>query len=331
MPEYSKVTIEELRLTPVKSLRSNGNVDALKVDSDGLFNDREYMVVEMAKHHNVFHEKGSLAQPGQFLSQREDPLLATIIPSIEPEGLMLGSESHDTIAVPKAEDTASNHLPVSTFDWCGEAVDQGDEAAEWLESIIGRAVRLVAVSREKPRYAENDPALGRVGFADGYPITIASTQSFALLNKQLQKLGKGGVPNDRARSTLVLSGLVLPDCDIPADSFPEDYLKTVSIAYEGMTLVLKRRKACTRCPILDTDQLTGKREGRPLLTALNRLGRHGYHLDRERYGSKAGVFFSQNFVLELPKYLSTDATITIARGSEVTVEYGNWTNWTRST
>lgn len=318
--------IHELRLAPVKALRAGDEtVGHVTINHRGLFGDREYMLVEAAEHVNTVYERGHVAPPGHFLSQREDPMLTSITPRLGNGGLTLTAAGHSDLWVPRAEDVTANRRPVSVWRWQGEAVDQGDDAAAWLSEIVGRAVRLVAVSDACPRYVEGDPALGRVGFADGYPVTIASLEAFGALNRQLEAQGNHAVPTNRTRTTIVLSGLKVPD--VPEGAFPEDYVSTIRIASDGLVAVLRCIKACGRCPVPDTDQLTGSRAGRPVLAALARLGRHGYHVDCARYGAGAEVFFSQNCVIELPDDMPSEGGIVIGRNATVDVTYGSQTNW----
>jgi uncharacterized protein YcbX len=320
------VKIHELRLAPVKSLRAEDeSVDQLAIDGRGLFGDREYMIVEAEEHINTVYVRGHVAPPGHFLSQREDPILTSIVPRLSHSGLVLAAAGHGELWVRRAEDAAANRIPVSVWRWQGKAVDQGEEAASWVSAIVGRPVRLVAVSDEYPRFVEDDPALGRVSFADGYPVTVASVEAFATLNQQLEAQGDHAIPTNRTRTTIILSSLEGPA--LPKGAFPEDYVSTIRVANNGLVAVLRRMKACGRCPVPDTDQITGARTGRPVLAALARLGRHGYHVDRARYGAGAEVFFSQNFVIELTGGMPSDAQIVLERNAIIDVTYDSQTNW----
>lgn len=315
-------TIAEVGLAPGKSMRAYENVLSLEIDYRGMFGDREYMWVEAEPHTRVLYKADTVDEPGTFLSQREDPVLTQVIPLMTPKGLFLNPNGPDRLWVPRAEDRAENRIPVSVWEWSGEAVDQGDEAAAWGEQRIGRPVRLVAVSDEKPRYVEDDPALGRVGFADGYPVSVGSIQAYNKMNAYLTSLGRPAMPYNRSRSTILLDNLE----DIGEHVFPEDYVKSITIASNGLIVVLKRIKACARCPIPDTDQITGIR--RPdFRSALGKLGRAGHHLDSARYGTKREVFFTQNFIINLPADIPEDAVISIAKGAEIEVEYSDTTNW----
>ena len=316
------VTIVELRHAPAKSMRSYGDVPALYIDKRGLFGDREYMWVEAGAHINVNYKPGSEVGPGRFISQREDPVLTGVTATLLPKGLSLCWRDGDDLFVPRAPDVSANRIPVSIWGWEGEGVDQGCEAALWGEEVLHRPVRLVAISDEAPRYVEDDPALGRVGFADGYPVTVGSTVAFERINSYLASIGRPPVPTDRARATIILDGLGTDDVGF----FPEDYVGTITVACEEGPLVLERRKACGRCPIPDTDQLTGERKTH-VRAALGKLGRTGTHLDTARYGNEAEIFLTQNFILRLPPDMPDGALLKIERGSEVDVTLTSHTNW----
>jgi uncharacterized protein YcbX len=322
------VNFEEIRISPVKSLRSNTDAGAIHINSDGLFGDREYMLVEGKTHTNTKYERGRVVPPGYFLSQREDPILARISATLTDSGIELETEGSNKLEVPKLKDGEGKMTRAVIWSWLGIVKDQGDEAADWLGEIVGRPVRLVALSKDRLRYVENNPELGQIGFADSYPITIASVEGHKLLNEQVQELGKGPIPTDRSRTTLLMSGLQIPEgIDVPENSFPEDYIKSITIASNGLSVVLHRIKACGRCPIPDTDQTTGERNGRPVLKALKMLGRHGYNVDREKYGDVAELFYSQNFVIKLPEDMPKCASVEVSNSSKIDVEYDDKTNW----
>jgi uncharacterized protein YcbX len=319
-----QAVMEELSFAPGKSMRAYEEVDALHIGYPGVIGDREYMWVESEEHTNtLYFAAGKTACPGQFISQREDPGLTAIIPLLTPDGLVLNRhDPDDCLWVPRMDDSVHSRIPVSVWGWSGEAVDQGDEAADWGQYHIGRPVRLVAVSDEKPRFVEGDPALGRVGFADGYPITVGCTTSFRIINEYLASVGRPPMPGDRSRTTILLDGIPFED---PL-AFPEDYIETITIAYDGLVAVLRRQKACGRCPIPDTDQKTGERK-QHIRSALGKLGRSGTHLDTNRYGSGTELFYTQNFVIELPEDMPKDAVIPIRRGGLVEVTFSDSTNW----
>lgn len=324
--------VAELGFTAGKSLVAYEDVQQIELGTPGVVGDRDCMLVEAEPHVNMNYEPGFVAEPGYMLTLREDPQLVGLRPRLDRySGALMLSGMGTSITIPKQPDISENRIPVQVWGWKGEAVDQGEEAAYFASLVVGRPVRVVRVSDEKPRYVEDIPALGRVGFADGYPITVGSTRSLVLVNEQLAAQGKQPIPIKRARTTILLDGLELPNAnELPENVFPEDYIETMTIASNGLVAVLRRIKACSRCPIPDTNHITGERKGRPILKALVQLGRHGRHVDTARYGSKPEVFWTQNFVIELPEDLPEGATILLRRGAEVEVQYSDYTTWVSS-
>ncbi|MHB1865161.1 MAG: MOSC N-terminal beta barrel domain-containing protein [Candidatus Saccharimonadales bacterium] len=322
------VTVAEVSLAYGKSMRAVENPQVLSFDSNGLFGDRQYMFVEAEPYilKNPSYRPGREVGPGTFLSMREDPQMTALIPVLEKDGLRISWADQDAIFVPKAEDVDTNRIPVSIHRWRGEAVDQGKVASEWGSNYLGRPVCLVEVSNERPRFVENDPSLGRVGFADGFAVTVGSTTAFNAINKALQSRGRQPIGASRTRTTVVLEGL-----EVEGEQFPEDFIDEIKVTSNGLTLILKRWKPCSRCEIPDTDEITGERDRRStyIRPMLGKLGRTGKFLDTVKYGSKSEIFLTENFVVIVPEEMPLDATIDLRKGSELEVTYTDSTNWVR--
>lgn len=325
------VTIEELGFAPGKGMTAYDNVGSLEVSRDGMpVGDRAYMWVEATEHTNTLYHKGEVVGPGHFISMREDPVVSQIIPTLVAQGgvMLQRRDNRESFYIPPVEDLAENRTDVSVWSWHGKAIDQGDDAAAWGSDIIGRPVRLVAVSHKEPRYVEDNPALGCVGFADAYPFTVGSTKSLALVNEKLRAARKPEISAKRPRVSILLGGLILPNqAELPDDVFPEDYVQEFRIMSNGLLAVFRRMKACGRCPVPDTNEVTGERKGAPVRQALGRLHRNGHHADQARYGNKPELFWTQNFIAELPKGMGSEDTFTVERGAEVEVVYTADTNW----
>lgn len=324
------VTIAELNFAPGKAMAPYEDVNTLTINADGMFGDREYMWVEADPHTNRLYRKGEVAEPGHFLSLREDPVLTQVVPTLEARGgvTLCTRGGSELFYVPAAEDVAAHRIPVSVWGWHGEGVDQGDEAAQWGAEVIGRPVRLVAVSNEAPRWVEGDPRLGRVGFADGYPVTVGSTDSIDLVNDKLAAVDHPPITSKRPRVTMLLAGLTLPNrAELPDGMFPEDYVEEIRVGSGGLVAVFRRMKACGRCPVPDTNELTGERKGAPVRKALGELARNGRHANTGRHGTKPELFWTQNHIIELPQGMGPDDKIVVRRGAEVEVVYSEATNW----
>ncbi len=324
-------TIAELGFSPGKSLVAYEDVPQIQLGEPGVVGDRDCMLVETAEHTNVSYKKGFVAGPGYQLTLREDAALTNIVPVLDFESGAIEFSTRtgtDHLIVPKAEDVAANRIPVQVWGWQGEAVDQGDEIAAFASDIVGRPVRAVRISDENPRYVEGNPALGRVGFADAHAITVGCTESLSLINEQMVAQGQPPIPLRRARTTILLDGLIVPNRDkLPENIFPADYIETVTIVSDGLQAVIRKVKACGRCPLPDRNHITGELKGRPILKSLTALNRNGRHADTARYGDKAEVFWTQGFVIELPADMPEGATITVERGAQVDVTYSDTANW----
>ena len=317
---FMEVLVSEVNLNPVKSMRMQPDVTALEVDSDGLFGDRQYMVVEAAEHVHTTYKPGTVAEPGRFLSQREDPALTSFTPLPRRYGVELQwmQDRHsDTLFVPRVEDTRATRIPVSVWGWRGDAVDQGDHAAEFVSETVGRAVRFVELSRALPRYVEADPSLGKVGFADGIPLLVFSRASVAKVNEWLKEAGKPTVPADRFRGNIILDGI---------EAFEEDYIESIEVVHNGMKMVLERWKPCGRCPMPDTNQQTGER--RHDLRSKNVLGRRKGTYTDARYSGEE-IFFGQQFIIRLPEDMPEGAVIPIRTGDTLQAKRSDTTNWVR--
>jgi uncharacterized protein len=135
-------------------------------------------------------------------------------------------------------------------DTC-EAIDEGDEIAEWLSTYIKISCRLVRMADTFVRSvdAEYADTEDQVGFADAYPFLLISTASLEDLNSKLDQ----ALPMNRFRPNIVVSGCA---------SFAEDTWRQARIGPCELNVV----KPCDRCVVTTTDQETGKRGQEPLRT-----------------------------------------------------------------
>ena len=210
---------------PVKSCAGLA-VDAWDLDERGLVGDRSYMVVD---------------EQGVFLTQREAPLLATVRP--EPgEQMRVTTPDGSAVALPGAA------VDVSVWEHQGPALDCGDDVADLISEHLDRSCRLVTLSPQHER--PTSIGAGRVGFADGYPLLLATEQSMADLNARMPS----PLPMNRFRPNLVVAG---------SSAFDEDDWLRIEVGDVPMDVV----KPCARCAITRVDQSTGVRgDGEPLRT-----------------------------------------------------------------
>jgi uncharacterized protein YcbX len=328
-------TVELLGKASGKSMPYD-TVPELRIGSDGLIEgDHVCAWVEAAEHVNPTFQKGKIAVPGQALTRRNDPELAGIYPVVGEDGITLWTKNENgmwlpNLPVPYREDIEKNRLPVKIWGWRGEAIDMGDEVADWGRDIFGRPVRLVALSQEKPRYVEDRPELGRAPFTDGYPVTVGAVESFDLINGVLAEHGVEPIALSRPRATMLLAGL-RPPFEVPEKTFLEDFVASVVLKYEGQELILQLEKACGRCIMMNQIEATAELiKGPTVLAALGKLGRLGAHTDTTRFGTDPDKFWTQNAIIRLPKNMPPDFVFKIIRGAKVEVTYRNTPNWVTS-
>lgn len=259
-------SISALHIYPVKSCAGialqQATLGRAGLES-GAVGDREWMVVE--------------AGSGQFLTQREDPRMALISPSIAAGSLILHAPGMPALAVALGEfDLRSPTLAVQVWNHACRAFDEGDAAAIWLSDYLGRKLRLARFDPAHKRlsnreWTQNTEAHNR--FSDGYPILMISQASLADLNDRLLEAGREALPMNRFRPNIVLGD---------SGPFDEDRLLFLS----GPDFSLKPVKPCPRCPLPSIDQANGRRGADPLDI-----------LAQYRDDPRLGVVFGQNTIV----------------------------------
>ena len=227
-------TISQLILYPIKSCAGLALDDAVATVS-GLsahgIHDREWMLV---------------TNDGQFLTQREFPRMATVVPRVEGETLAVTAPGMPPLRLPLARE-AGVTLRVQIWDDLVDADDCGDAAARWFGQALGTSCRLV---RCKPALARPTSTKWTGGvassahFADAYPLLLIGQSALDEINARMLAAGRAALPMDRFRPNLVVTG---------TDPFEEDYTESLRAG----EVVIKPVKPCARCPIPAIDQATG--------------------------------------------------------------------------
>lgn len=254
------ITIAALFVYPVKSCRGIA-LERAELTATGLRHDREWMVTTLA---------------GRFLTQRELPQLALIVPAIDAHSLRLAAPGAGELVVPLEPGGAEGDVREVTVwrDQC-LARDEGEAAAAWLSGVLGRDVRLVRFDPARSRRTEPEWSQGLDGksfFADGYPVLVLSRASLDDLNSRLPR----ALPVDRFRPNVLIDGCT---------PYAEDRIGSLAAGPVKLRLV----KPCTRCVITTTNQATGVLEGDEPLRTLKT-----YRYDRDL----RGVAFAMNAIVE---------------------------------
>lgn len=220
-----------LNIYPIKSARGIA-LDECDVDQFGLRYDRRWMVVD----HN-----------GQFLTQRNHPRLALVVPNIRDGVLQIDAPGMPALELP-VKPATSVLTRVTVWRQTCDATWVGETAAGWFSDFLGSACSLVYMDDEVVRPTNPAFAPGfRVSFADGYPFLLISEASLDDLNRRLAE----PLPMNRFRPNLVVAG---------GQPYQEDGWTRIRIGEIALRVV----KPCERCVITTTDQTTAERGKEPL-------------------------------------------------------------------
>ncbi len=262
------IEVTGLSYYPIKSC---GPVEAeeVVVTDRGMQYDREWMLV---------------GSKDQMITQRTNPELARVATSIEDGSLVVRVRGFGRIAVSldREDYDDEREIPVEVFKKPGVGIEQGAETAEFFSDYVGKPVRLLRITQPRGMNPKNRvaDAAERIGFADGYPLLLASERSLGELNSYMDR----EVGIDRFRANIVVSGGVL-------GAYEEDYWRELRIGSLQAFVV----KACARCPVPNVDQQSGTLSRAREVTAALRQTRRGVSV----VDGSTGEFFGQNMTYSL--------------------------------
>ena len=248
--------VSALHIYPVKSC-GGINVQCARLEGRGPEFDRRFMVVDGT---------------GRFLTQRQEPRLALVRPTLVPPALLLDAPGMRQIEV-ALSGGGRGRVPIQVWSHSGEAEYVGEEPAGWFSEYLGRGCRLVRWGEDEVRFC--DPTYARfesqVAFADGFPVLLISEASLRDLNGRMD----AAVPMDRFRPNIVVQ-----DCE----PYAEDNWKQIRIG----DLLFDVVKPSSRCVTTTVDQSTGEVGKEPLKTLATYRKRGN------------AVFFGQNCIHHSP-------------------------------
>ena len=229
-----KAKIAQLFIYPIKSCGAIELKEAVLTDT-GLDLDRAWMVVD---------------ESGAFLTQREEPRMALIQPTLTSFDLIVKAPGMSALKL--AIDEVAEPVTVTVWDDTVKAYDMGDEASYWFSDFLNQTVRLVRFDPEQKRLSSMEWTKGieaKNGFDDGFAVLVTSVASLKVLNDKLTAAGERAVAMQSFRPNVVLTGI---------DAHDEDRLDTLHIATKEGDVQLKHVKPCARCTIPDVDLQNGK-------------------------------------------------------------------------
>ncbi|MFH8691489.1 MOSC domain-containing protein [Streptomyces anulatus] len=288
-------TVVDLFTYPVKGCAGTP-LDSTHLTPAGLAHDRSFMVV---------------STDGVYRTQRRDPRLALVRPTISTDGgrLTLASAergSGDGDGVRGGDDelhldvtTSAPRRDVDLFGATFQGIDQGEEAAAWLSDFLGVPSRLVRVPPEHDRKTDGLTP-GTSGYADSSAVHLLSRASLTHLHARMAERGAPPLAMDRFRPNIVIDSRPgeRHGEDWAAAPHAEDRIRRMTIGAAD----LGYSKLAVRCAVTLVDQEAGARGGpEPLRT-----------LADYRRAAGGGVVFGAKFSVVRPGKLSV--------GDEVAVE-----------
>lgn len=230
---------------------------------------------------------------GVFRSQRRDPRLAVIQPRVGPDQRTLTLRAPGVEPVTIDVDTESPRRDVLLFGKPFRAIDQGEQAADWLSAVLGTPSRLARVPPEHARVTDG-LVPGTSAFPDSCAIHLTSRRALRVLNERVIARGAAGLPMSRFRPNIVVDGWADPDT--------EDELRQVTIG----SAELAYAKLAIRCAVTLVDQRAGRRTGpEPLRTLAD------YRRARE-----GGVAFGIKLAVLRPGKCSVGDEVTVTATGE---------------
>jgi uncharacterized protein YcbX len=279
MTERGTSRITHLITYPVKSM-GGVEVDQTTTWTTGLAHDREFVLVR---------DNDGEAVP---ITQREVPKLATFAVRLNNFETTITARSGEQFSIAHGQRPEGEPEQVVLFDKAGTAAELSQSASEFVTDTLdmGEPVRLMkTINRRQVKEStrSNDPGAYNVtGYADGYPMLLASESSLDALNARIVEFGGEPVPMNRFRPNVVIDTAY--DALGQPGSFAEDYIKRVHI---GLQLSLRAVRACSRCVIVTQNQITGEKTGPIVNKALAQI-----HGGIDVTNGKRGVFFGQNMI-----------------------------------
>ena len=273
--------LAELHVYPLKGARGVA-LDRAEVLAGGLRHDRRFMLLDAR---------------GEFITQRKHPRMALVTTAFVGKSLAIGVPgSAAAIELPldpvldSRAGRGGDPLPrrtVRIWDDDVEAALVKSPVVEALSDHLGEPCSLVFMPDDtgRPVEAPYGAPGDRVGFADAYPVLLATRASLADLNARLP----APVAMDRFRPNLVIEG---------GEPYEEEAHPRVRVG----SLTFRMPKRCSRCAVTTVDQQTAVVGKEPLRTLATYRTENNY------------VYFAQNLI---PDGLDGDRAVVLSVGDEV--------------
>lgn len=327
-PKRTGYYVTGLYIYPVKSCKGIALTSA-EIGRFGFVNDRRWMIVDAETHRFISQRalpQMSLITPALLNSTKssaangknaaylqlqapgiETPLLVHI-PHPNPKDLIKWETS--TRVDDPLETAEGEVIEVTVWGDTFPAIDEGEEASQWLSKYLSRDVKLVRLlhnnGRRVPKEYEvdsDDKVLNLNSFADGFPFLLSNEVSLRDLNEKLKAAEHDPLPMIRFRPNIVVDFHRVEtepeDTTPPADlnllqrAYDEDDWKEIRIGGSNTGITFYPVKKCSRCKETTVDPEVGdftnkKKPGEKYEQPLEIL--HSYRSDGK------AVYFAQNLI-----------------------------------
>jgi uncharacterized protein YcbX len=173
------MNVAAINIYPIKSLRGSA-MEQARVCSYGLEHDRQWMLVN---------------PDSKMITQRECPLLATLTPRVEQDGLRIATPDRGEVFAPYEPGSwTGNEVTVDVWGHAYVGVAAIGTINQALSEVIGMSCQLLSIRADVFRTKRD------VAFHDDAPILIISEASLEDLNQRLAV----PVPMNRFRPNVVV-------------------------------------------------------------------------------------------------------------------------------
>ena len=241
-----EIHITALYAYPIKAL-AGISLPKARIEKRGLAYDRRWMLVD---------------RDGLFISQREIPQLALLLPGFTTHGLIVRHryEKLEPLAIPLHPPDGTKEREVQVWDDRCSALPVSREVDEWFSEALRTQCHLVYMPDNSIRPL--DPAYGLAheitGFADSCPLLVMGEASLADLNQRLEQ----PAPMNRFRPNIVFSG------GRPYEEESWKNFRIGDVSFRGI-------RPCARCQVTTINQESAEASKEPLRT-LSTYRRQGH-------------------------------------------------------
>jgi len=247
------ISLSQLAIYPIKSA-AQVSLNQAQISPFGLAMDRRWMLIN---------------EQGIMLTQRKFARMCLIQCHLEADSLIVNAPDMPVLNI--ATDNSAKRIKATVWADNCNALDCGDEAANWFSDFLKTPARLVFFPADEIRQVDlNFAKAGNItAFSDGFPYLLISQASLDDLNGRLSQ----PVTMKRFRPNLVVEG---------TSAFAEDNWKKIRIGNIIFNLV----KPCSRCVIPSINPETAEKTPQVVKTL------SGYRMQNNK------IFFGQNLIAD---------------------------------